>query len=71
MSRRFIRRAQLSAFLFIALATAGAAESGRPPTIVLISGEFEYESGRTLPAFKRDLETRFGFNCIYLERTKG
>jgi len=71
MSRSFIRRARLLAFLFIALATAGAAESGRLPTIVLISGEFEYESARTLPALKRDLETRFGFNCIYLERTKG
>jgi len=41
------------------------------PTIVLISGEFEYKSAETLPVFKHYLETNYGFNCVYLERTKG
>ncbi|HWH77368.1 MAG TPA: ThuA domain-containing protein, partial [Candidatus Binatus sp.] len=39
--------------------------------IVLISGEYEYDSARSLPAFKQYLATNYGFNCIYLERTKG
>jgi type 1 glutamine amidotransferase len=57
--------------LLFAIQTAGAAETGRQPTIVLISGEYEYDSARTLPAFKEYLATNYGFNCIYLERTKG
>src|ERR1051326_4512457 len=43
----------------------------RPPTIVLISGEYEYESARTLPAFQAYLATNYHFNCRFLERTKG
>jgi type 1 glutamine amidotransferase len=57
--------------LMFAIQTASAAESAREPTIVLISGEYEYDSARTLPAFKQYLATNYGFNCIYLERTKG
>ena len=56
---------------FIAIRSLGAAESAREPTIVLISGEFEYESARTLPLFKQHLETKYGFKCTYLERAKG
>jgi len=59
------------AFLFVVLQAVGAAESARRQTIVLISGEYEYDSARTLPAFKQFLATNHGFNCIYLERTKG
>jgi len=59
------------AVLFVVIRTAGAAESARQPVIVLISGEYEYDSARTLPAFKEYLATNYGFNCIYLERTKG
>ena len=66
---------RLSAFclivLLFALQTAGAADAARQPTIVLISGEYEYDSARTLPAFKQYLTTNYGFNCVYLERTKG
>ena len=57
--------------LMFAIQTARAAEPARQPTIVLISGEYEYDSARTLPAFKQYLATNYGFNCIYLERTKG
>src|SRR5215831_10628441 len=57
--------------LVAAIQTAGGAESARPTTIVLISGEYEYDSARTLPAFKQVLATNYGLNCIYLERTKG
>jgi len=62
---------RLLALLMLAKQTAVAADSTRPPTIVLVSGEYEYESAKTLPAFKQHLETRYGFNCIYLERTQG
>src|SRR5437879_11804517 len=57
--------------LCLALQTAAAAESVPQPVIVLISGEYEYDSARTLPAFKQYLAANYGFNCIYLERTKG
>src|SRR5438045_8277372 len=59
------------ALLLVAIQIAGAAESARQPVIVLISGEYEYDSARTLPAFKQYQATNYGFNCIYLERTKG
>jgi len=59
------------ALLLVAIQTAGAAESARQPVIVLISGEYEYDSARTLPVFRQYLATNYGFNCIYLERTKG
>jgi type 1 glutamine amidotransferase len=50
---------------------AWAAEPAGKPTVVLISGEFEYESAQTLPAFKKFLEASHPFNCIFLEREKG
>ena len=59
------------ALLCMAIQSVGAAEPARAPTIVLISGEYEYESARTLPLFKQHLETNYGFKCIYLERAKG
>jgi type 1 glutamine amidotransferase len=71
MRKLFISRVALAALCFAAIQTAGAAESARQQTIVLISGEYEYDSARTLPAFKQYLATNYGFNCIYLERTKG
>jgi len=57
--------------LFLATRPVGAAESARSPTIVLISGEYEYKSAETLPVFKRYLETNYAFHCVYLERTQG
>src|SRR6267143_5121342 len=50
---------------------AWAAEPAGKATVVLISGEFEYESAKTLPAFKKFLEASHPFNCIFLEREKG
>ncbi len=50
------------------LALLSAAEPARKPTIVLISGEFEYKSAETLPAFKKFLEANYPVNCIYLSR---
>jgi type 1 glutamine amidotransferase len=52
-------------------AQTSLATQAKPPTIVLVSGEFEYQSKVTLPAFKQFLETNYTFNCIYLERGKG
>jgi len=59
------------AILACVVQTAGAGERAHKSTIVLISGEYEYMSAETLPAFKKHLETNYGFNCIFLERTKG
>jgi len=38
-----------------------------PPQIVLISGEYEYSSSNSLPAFKQLLETNYQFHCTYLQ----
>jgi type 1 glutamine amidotransferase len=43
-------------------------EGAQKPTIVLISGEYEYSSTNTLPAFKQFLESNYDLNCVYLER---
>ena len=71
MRKLFINRVGLAALFFVAIPSACAAESARQQAIVLISGEYEYDSALTLPAFKQYLATNYGFNCIYLERTKG
>lgn len=56
----------LAYFLLLwALALRAAAPSDK--TIVLVSGEAEYHSSETLPAFKKILELEHGFRCVYLE----
>lgn len=42
-----------------------------PARIVLISGEYEYFSSNSLPAFKQLLETNYHFECTYLQRATG
>src|SRR5881396_996333 len=71
MRKFFIEQVGFPALLLVVIQTGGAAESARQQTIVLISGEYEYDSARTLPVFKQYLATNYGFNCIYLERSKG
>ena len=71
MIKRFINRICCMALFSVAVQTSSAAEAAPQQTVVLISGEYEYDSARTLPAFKQFLSTNYGFNCIYLERTKG
>jgi type 1 glutamine amidotransferase len=60
------RSRSLAAFaaLFLAVLVHGA----DPATIVLVSGEDEYRSAETLPAFAKSLETNYAFKTIYLER---
>ena len=60
----------LTIFLLTKEIRSRAAPTAKP-TIVLISGEFEYKSAETLPRFKQFLENQYGFNCVYLERTQG
>ncbi len=48
-----------------------AAAPEKTPTIVLISGEFEYQSAETLPLLKLQLEAKLGAKCIYLQRKPG
>lgn len=52
-------------------ACAHAAAPAKQPTIVLISGEFEYKSAESLPVLKTRLETKLGAKCIYLQRKPG
>src|SRR5436190_10293631 len=53
---------------FLTIVSGVAADVTRIPTIVLISGEYEYQSTNTFPAFKRYLESNHNFRCVYLER---
>src|SRR5687768_4647988 len=53
------------AFLMLVCGMTHAAEK---PMTVLISGEYEYASTNTLPAFKQFLESNYAVNCVYLER---
>ena len=55
---------------FVAIVLFGA-PAQRSANVVLISGEYEYFSSNSLPAFKQLLETNYQFKCTYLERTAG
>jgi rhodanese-related sulfurtransferase len=61
------------AFVFVALLSSSlfAASAPSPARIVLISGEYEYFSSNSLPAFKQFLETNYHFDCTFLQRTEG
>ncbi|MBM3831513.1 MAG: hypothetical protein FJ406_13400 [Verrucomicrobia bacterium] len=61
-------KAVLSSFLFVGLSLGLAAAPAKAPTIVLVSGEFEYKSAETLPVLKGKLEAQFGAKCVYLAR---
>ena len=52
--------------LFVGL--TAAAQPAKKPTIVMISGEYEYASSNSLPAFKQFLESNYALKCVYLER---
>jgi len=66
-SRNIFLRLLLAGFTAVALPLLAAPK----PTVVLISGEYEYSSMITLPALKSRLEADYGFNCVYLERKGG
>ncbi|MBI5772395.1 MAG: ThuA domain-containing protein [Verrucomicrobia bacterium] len=66
-ARKIILRLLLVGFAAVPLALLAASK----PTVVLVSGEYEYSSMLTLPALKTRLETDYGFNCVYLERKGG
>ena len=60
---------RLSLLFTLCLAlTASAAAPSKKPTIVLVSGEYEYHSAETLPVFKKFLEANYSLNCVYLAR---
>ena len=66
-------KAALSSLLRFALAcllcaSACAAAPAKPPTIVLISGEFEYHSAESLPLLQKQLESKLGAKCVLLQR---
>src|SRR6266436_1819472 len=54
--------------LFSTFAMLSAVESKDMPRVVLISGEYEYSSSNSLPAFAQFLETNYHFHCTFLQR---
>lgn len=54
--------------LLSSLLVSSAAAPAKAPTIVLVSGEFEYKSAETLPVLKQKLEAQLGAKCVYLAR---
>jgi len=50
------------------LVVFASAAPAKAPTIVLVSGEFEYKSAETLPVLKQKLEAQLGAKCVYLTR---
>jgi type 1 glutamine amidotransferase len=54
--------------LLAAFFLAASAHAANPPTIVLVSGEDEYKSAETLPAFAKFLEANHGYKTVYLRR---
>ncbi len=62
----------LPAFASAFLASCSAPSSSKPPEtkpfIVFVSGETEYESARTLPAFKARMESRHATTGVFLQR---
>jgi type 1 glutamine amidotransferase len=52
----------------VALCFMASTHAASPPTVMLVSGEDEYHSAETLPAFAKSLETDYHFKTVYLER---
>src|SRR5438045_9193553 len=64
-----MKKALVFAFVWASLASIlSAAQPQQAPQVVLISGEYEYFSSNSLPAFKQLLETNYQFHCTYLQR---
>jgi rhodanese-related sulfurtransferase/type 1 glutamine amidotransferase len=61
-------RIPLSRFFLVLFLTLCGSVAAEKPTIVLISGEYEYKSSQTLPEFKKYLEATYPVQCIYLQR---
>ncbi|HEY0548763.1 MAG TPA: ThuA domain-containing protein [Verrucomicrobiae bacterium] len=59
-----------SVAVFLSLLGALVIQAAGPPTVVLVSGEDEYHSAKTLPAFAKFLETNYPLKTVYLERRK-
>ena len=62
--------AALACLVFLTLSLSSDAAQGSKPTIVMLIGESEYETAKTLPAFaKAELEPR-GFSVAYIHSDK-
>jgi type 1 glutamine amidotransferase len=68
--RRFLWIAFLLSVFFGGAAPLRAFDPTAAPHIVLISGEPEYFSSNSLPAFAKLLETNFHFRCTFVQRTE-
>jgi type 1 glutamine amidotransferase len=65
----FRRRAVWGFLIVTVLFGCGFKSVAGQPGVVLISGEPEYFSSNSLPAFARLLTSNYQFRCTYLERT--
>ena len=63
-----LSRSIAACVVFMAFSCVALVHAANSPTIVLVSGEDEYHSAETLPAFAKFLETNYHFKTIYLER---
>src|SRR5436305_11768174 len=63
-----ISRSLATCLALLALMCAVFVHAASPPTIVFVSGEEEYHSAETLPAFAKFLETNYNFKTVCLER---
>ncbi|KAF0178126.1 MAG: heme-binding domain-containing protein [Limisphaerales bacterium] len=61
-------RCGLGIALTVLICASASAAPAKPPTIVLVSGEFEYKSAETLPVLRKQLEAKLGAKCVYLAR---
>jgi type 1 glutamine amidotransferase len=69
-NRRQLGAMRNSLAVFLALMGVLVIQAATPPTVVLVSGEDEYHSANTLPAFAKFLETNYALKTVYLERQK-
>ena len=63
--------ARLLALSAALLGSLSPQDAAKKSSIVLVSGEFEYKSAETLPAFRKHLESGHPFACTVLQRTQG
>jgi type 1 glutamine amidotransferase len=56
------------AFLPLLVLSALQLFAANPPTIVFVSGEFEYHSRETFPAFAKQLQQEYNLKTVVLER---
>jgi mono/diheme cytochrome c family protein/type 1 glutamine amidotransferase len=60
----------ISCWLFACLSLVGALHAAERPHVVILHGEPEYGSERTMPAFAREIESRLGARATLLQSNR-